>query len=80
MENKKEKYTLKQLRGLNGLTKEELAKKSEVTSRTIYIYETDLTKMRNGKYATLEKIAKALGVRVGDIFLDPTSEKPKKIN
>lgn len=80
MENKKEKYTLKQLRGLNGLTKEELAKKSEVTSRTIYIYETDLTKMRNGKYATLEKIAKALGVRVGDIFLDPTSEKPKQIN
>lgn len=75
---KKEKYTLQQLRGLNGLTKEELSRKSNVTSRTISSYETDIEKMRNGKYSTLEKLAQALGVRVADIFLDPDSEKPKQ--
>ncbi|HEI8725315.1 TPA: helix-turn-helix transcriptional regulator [Enterococcus faecium] len=72
---KKEKYTLRQLRALKGYSKEELSRKSKVTSRTIFIYENDVDKMRNGKYATLEKIAKALGVRVSDIFLDPDSEK-----
>lgn len=76
---KKEKYTLEQLRGLRGLSKEELSRKSKVTSRTIFIYEADIEKMRNGKYATLEKIAHALGVRVSDIFLDPDSEKPKQL-
>lgn len=75
---KKEKYTLQQLRGLNGLTKEELSRKSNVTSRTISSYEMDIEKMRNGKYSTLEKLAQALGVRVADIFLDPDSEKPKQ--
>ena len=78
MNDLKEKYTLKQLRALKGFTKEELARKSNVTSRTIFIYESDVEKMRNGKYATLDKIAKALGVRVSDIFLDPISEKPKQ--
>lgn len=78
MDDLKEKYTLKQLRALKGFTKEELARKSNVTSRTIFIYESDVEKMRNGKYATLDKIAKALGVRVSDIFLDPISEKPKQ--
>lgn len=76
--DKKEKYTLQQLRGLNGLTKEELSRKSNVTSRTILSYEADIEKMRNGKYSTLEKLAQALGVRVSDIFLDPDSEKPKQ--
>jgi len=78
-EIKKEKYTLEQLRRLRGYSKERLAKKSNVTSRTIFIYETDIEKMRNGKYETLEKLAKALGVRVADIYLDPDSEKPKKL-
>lgn len=76
---KKEKYTLQQLRGLNGLSKEALSRKSNVTSRTILSYEADIEKMRNGKYSTLEKLAQALGVRVSDIFLDPDSEKPKRI-
>ncbi|MCH4175931.1 MAG: helix-turn-helix domain-containing protein [Streptococcaceae bacterium] len=75
---KEEKYTLSQLRALNNLTKEELAKRSGVTSRTIISYEMDVKKLRNGKYSTLEKLAKALGVKVKDIFLDPVSEKPKK--
>lgn len=80
MDEKKEKYTLKQLRALRGFTKEELARKSNVTSRTISSYESDIETMRNGKYSTLDKIARALGVRVTDIFLDPDSEKPKQIN
>lgn len=75
-----EKYTLEQLRNINGLTKEELARRSGVTSRTISLYEEDIKNIRNGKYSTLEKLAKVLGVRVRDIFLDPTSEKPKEIN
>ncbi|BAK95174.1 helix-turn-helix domain-containing protein [Tetragenococcus halophilus] len=74
-----EKYTLKQLRNLRGYSREELARKSNVTSRTIYLYESDIENLRNGKYVTLDKIAKALGVGVTDIFLDPDSEKPKWI-
>ena len=74
-----EKYTLKQLRNLKGYSREELARKSNVTSRTIYLYESDIKTLRNGRYATIDKIAKALGVRVWDIFLNPDSEKPKRI-
>ena len=74
-----EKYTLKQLRNLKGYSREELARKSDVTSRTIYLYEADIKTLRNGRYATIDKIAKALGVGVTDIFLNPDSEKPKWI-
>lgn len=77
--DKIEKFTISQLRGFRGLTKEDLAKKSGVTSRTIITYENDIQKLRSGKYTTLEKIAKALGVKVNDIFLDPDSEKPKQM-
>ena len=76
---KKEKYTLKQLRSLNDLSQEDLAEKSGVSSRTIHAFESDISKLRNGKYETLEKIAKSLGARVCDIFLDPVSEIPKSL-
>lgn len=79
MTTKEEKYTLKQLRSLRGYSREELARISNVTSRTIYLYESDIKTLRNGRYATIDKIAKALGVRVSDIFLNPDSEKPKWI-
>lgn len=75
----KEKFTLKQLRGIRGITKEELAKRSGVTARTIFLYENDIHTMRRGKYDTLEKIARALGVEVVDMLLDPTTEVPKKL-
>lgn len=78
-DTKEEKYTLKQLRNLKGYSREGLARKSNVTSRTIYLYESDIKTFRNGRYATIDKIAKALGVRVWDIFLNPDSEKPKRI-
>ncbi|MDN6167638.1 MAG: helix-turn-helix domain-containing protein, partial [Lactococcus lactis] len=74
-----EKYTLKQLRTLRGYSREELARKSNVTSRTIYLYESDIKNLRNGKYSTIDKISKTLGVGISDIFLNPDSEKPKRI-
>jgi len=75
----KEKYTLTQLRNIKNLTQEGLSQKSGVTSRTIQLYERDIENMRSARYTTLEKLANALDVRVSDIFLDPTSEKPKQI-
>lgn len=79
MARKIEKYTLAQLRGVQNMTKEELACKSGVSTPTIASYENDGERMRNGKYRTLEKLARALGVKVADIYLDPDSEKPKEI-
>lgn len=64
-----EKERLKILRVKADLTQEELATKAGVTSRTINAYEVDVNNMRKAKYETLEKIAKALGVEVDNIFL-----------
>ncbi|ULG73181.1 helix-turn-helix transcriptional regulator [Macrococcus brunensis] len=71
--------TLEQWRGLRGLTKEELARKSGVTSRSILDYEKDVRNMENANYKTIKKLADALEIKVANIFLDSTSEKPKII-
>ncbi|EGO2647814.1 helix-turn-helix transcriptional regulator [Enterococcus faecalis] len=77
---KEEKYTLAQLRGMQNMTKEELARRSGVSYPTISSYEKDVENLRNGRYRTIEKVVKALGFRVCDIFTDPDSEKPKKFD
>ncbi|MFT8557743.1 MULTISPECIES: helix-turn-helix domain-containing protein [Liquorilactobacillus] len=75
--NKKEKYTLMQWRGIRGMTKQQLAEKSGLTDTTIRKYENDVSSLRQAKYTSLENLAKALGVSVNDIYLSPSSEKPK---
>lgn len=77
IEPTKEKFTLRQWRVLKDMSIKELAGDTDLTPRTIYAYEHNVDKLRNAKYSTLERIAQALGVSVGDIFLSPTSEKPK---
>ncbi|WP_436954472.1 helix-turn-helix transcriptional regulator [Staphylococcus ureilyticus] len=69
--------TLQQWRGLRGYSKVELARKSGVTERTIYSFEKDVENLNNANYRTIKKIANALEIRVENIFLDNTSEKPK---
>lgn len=71
------KLQLKQLRVLSNLSRDELAKKTGLTSRTIYSYEKDINNLRKANYETLEKLASALGVSVDNIFLSIDSEKPK---
>lgn len=73
-----EKFTIKQWRGVRGLTQEELAKMSGVSAKTIYTYETEEGSLGNAKYITVQRIADALEVRLDDIFLGITSEKPKQ--
>ncbi len=73
-----EKFTIKQWRGIRGLTQEELAEKSGVTSRTIHTYENDTESLGNAKYKNIQNIADALGVKLDDIFLGIDSEKPKQ--
>lgn len=72
-----EKYTLKQIRGIKGITQEKLAQKVGVTTRTIANYEEDVKKFQKADYIIVYKIAQALGVKTSDIFLGTTSEKPK---
>lgn len=72
------KHTLKQLRMLQGMTQEELAQKSGITTRTIINYESDVSNLRNSAYKTIEKLAVALNSKVDDIFLGSISEKPNK--
>ncbi|RQW65677.1 XRE family transcriptional regulator [Listeria sp. SHR_NRA_18] len=72
------KYTLKQLRAMQGMTQEELAKKTGITTRTIINYESDVSNLRNSAYKTIEKLAVALNSNVDDIFLGGISEKPNQ--
>lgn len=66
--------TLKTLRRFRGMTQEELAKLTGITSRTIMSYENDAEKLRKASYDTIDKLANALSVSVDDIFLDDVSE------
>jgi hypothetical protein len=66
--------TLKTLRRFRGMTQEELAKETGITSRTIMSYENDVEKLRKASYDTIDKLANALSVSVDDIFLDDVSE------
>lgn len=60
--------TLKTLRRFRGMTQEELAKATGITSRTIMSYENDVEKLRKASYDTIDKLANALSVSVDDIF------------
>ena len=74
-----EKYTIRQLRGLRGMTQAELAEKVGVTENTIGEYESKPGRIKNAKYSTIERLAYALQVDIGDIFLDTTRVKPESI-
>lgn len=69
--------TLKQWRNLRELSQKELASEANVTERSIANYEKDVKNLQNAKYATVKRLADALDVKVDNIFLSETSEKPK---
>lgn len=71
-----EKYTIRQLRGLRGFTQAELAEMIGVTEQTVSDYESKPGRLKNAKYSTVELLADALQVDIGDIFLDTTRVKP----
>lgn len=73
MNEKSEKFTLRQWRGIRDMRVNELATESGLTVKTINNYERDIDRLRGASYKNLEAIAKALGISVGDIFLSPTS-------
>jgi transcriptional regulator with XRE-family HTH domain len=77
MNEKPEKLTLRQWRGIRDMRVNELAAKSGLTEATINNYEHDINRLRGASYKNLEAIAKALSISVWDIFLSPTSEKQK---
>ena len=60
------KNKLKEIREKQGISQEELAEKSEVSRTTISELETEKKEVTTN--ITLEKIAKALGLKVADIF------------
>lgn len=70
--------TLAQWRKLRGLSQEEMAKKVNVSTRTIWSYENDINNLRNASYNTISLIANALEIRTGQIFLGDDFEKPNK--
>lgn len=69
-----QKYTLKQLRALRNMARQELADKVGVHYNTIMFYENDVNNLRRAEYEVVEKIAKALNVKMDNIFLNATSE------
>lgn len=77
---KQAKFTLTQWRGIKCMTKRALSKKTGISENTILKYETSLQSLRHARYENLESISRALGIKVDDIFLSPTSEKPKLFN
>lgn len=72
-----EKYTLKQIRNIKGLTQRQLAEAVGITERTINSYENNVKALQNADYIVVYNIAKALDVNTTDIFLGTDSEKPK---
>lgn len=72
------KGTLYDLRRLRRLTQKDLAERTGITERTIITYEMSVENLRKASYENVEKIAKALGVEIDQIFLSTTSEKPKQ--
>ncbi|WKF85996.1 helix-turn-helix domain-containing protein [Lacticaseibacillus pantheris] len=77
MDAVKEKLTLRQWRQLKGLRVSDLATMSGLTERTVNSYEHSIDALRAASYKNIESLAFALGISTGDIFLSPTSEKPK---
>ena len=67
-----QKYTLKQLRALKSMSRQQLADKVGVHYNTIMFYENDVNKLRQAEYETIEKIADALDVEINNIFLNAT--------
>lgn len=63
------KKTLRQIRREKDITQEELSNITGITTRSITMYENDIEALRSASYDYLEKIAKALGVEMKDIFL-----------
>ena len=79
-DEKQAKFTLTQWRGIKCMTRRALSKKTGISENTILKYETSLQSLRHARYENLENISRALGIKVDDIFLSPTSEKPKRSN
>ncbi len=69
------KKTLRQWRLINDFTQKKLAEKAGVTPKSISNYETNIENLRRASYDNLDRIARALGVKVDDIFLGGTSIK-----
>lgn len=70
--------TIRQWRGMKELSQERLSELSGISERTIQIYEKDPKSLYNAKYSTIKRIADAMNIKVSNIFLDDTSEKPKQ--
>lgn len=70
----KEKYTVKQLRALKNMTRNELSETTGLSYNTIQSYENDVMNLRKASYENLELIANALGVSTDDIFLNANSD------
>lgn len=73
----KEKFTLRQWRVMKGIKLNKLSVETGLTERTLYNFEHDINALRGTSFRNLETIAGALEISVDDIFLSPTSEKPK---
>ncbi len=63
------KRTLRQIRREKDITQEELSAITGITTRSITTYENDVQALRNASYEYLDKIAKALEIKIDDIFL-----------
>lgn len=68
------KYTIKQLRALKEMSREELAQKTNMHYNTILNYENNIDSLRKASYETIESLAQALSVTVDDIFLKKNSD------
>lgn len=63
------KKTLRQIRREKDITQEQLSTMTGLSHRVISSYENDLDTLRSASYGNLEKLAKALDIKVHDIFL-----------
>lgn len=69
-------YRIKEIRERKGMSQSELCERSGITRATIWKLETGEDEVTTSK--TLVKIADALGVTIGELFLQPEVKLAKQ--
>jgi putative transcriptional regulator len=64
-------FKIKHIRERNGITQEKLAEKVGISR--IYLNELENGRKKNPSFKLLEKIAKALEVKISDLFEDESA-------
>ncbi|TPR23116.1 XRE family transcriptional regulator [Apilactobacillus micheneri] len=74
------KFTLKDWMYIRRMSVPQLAHKSKLNYRTIQYYISDEKHLQRAIYSNIASMAKALNVKVEDIYIDPDVDTKRKLS